>query len=89
MFAEFRGRSASAELRAARGFRNRPSSGAAVEPVLRWGAETAGADLVRRTDAIRDRILELRLARDLPVGLAVLGFLCAAAAALRMRRGRA
>jgi hypothetical protein len=65
------------------------ATGRAVEPVLRWAAETAGIDVVRRAEAIRDRIIEVRLARYMPLALAGLGLLCAAFTVLRFRSRRA
>lgn len=63
------------------------ATGRQVEPVLRWAAETAGVDVVRRAEAIRDRIIELRVARYAPFGLAGLGLICAAGA-VRFRSRR-
>jgi hypothetical protein len=63
------------------------ATGRTVAPILRWSAETAGIDVVRRAEVIRDRILELRAARYAPFGLAALGLICAAGAVrLRLRR---
>lgn len=65
------------------------ATGRTVEPVLRWAAETAGIDVVRRAELVRDRIIELRMARYLPFGLVALGLACAAAAAMRFRSRQA
>lgn len=65
------------------------ATGRAVEPVLRWEAETAGMDVVRQADAVRDRITQLRLARYLPVVLAGLGLVLAMAGIVRMGPRRA
>jgi hypothetical protein len=62
-------------------------TGRSVEPVVRWAAETAGQDVVQRSEAIRARITELAVARYLPLALAGLGLLCAAAV-LRIRSRR-
>jgi hypothetical protein len=61
------------------------ATGRPVEPIVRWAAETAGIDVVRRAEVIRDRIIELRMARYMPFGLVALGLVCAAAAAMRFR----
>lgn len=65
------------------------ATGKAVKPILRWEGETSALDTVRHAEATRARIRQLQLARHAPLGLGAMGLLLAAAAAMRIRGGRA
>lgn len=61
------------------------STGSAVSPVLRWGGETTGRDVLRRAEWVREERLRMLAAEYMPYGLACLGIGFAGAGLARRR----
>lgn len=61
------------------------STGSPISPVLRWGAETAGKDVLRRAEWVRQERLELIALDYAPLALAGCGIALAGAGLFRRR----
>jgi hypothetical protein len=63
------------------------STGAPIGAVTRWGGETAGADVLRRAELVRDERLKLLAATYAPYGLIGIGIVLAGAGFVRRKGG--